>query len=343
MMNKKYHYIVVQLVLAGLILITSISGCKNEESIIKGEGEQVFGLVSISVCNMRPDPAYNTELISQAVMGTPVRILDSGSGWYFIRTPESYEGWVPAHSVKIMDQSEFMEWLSSDRLIYTGKFGDVLSDTVSSYILSDIVAGAIINLQEREGGYYSVRLPDDRTGYIDTAAARPFDSWLSETVPEGSGLKKSAERFTGIPYLWGGTSPKAFDCSGFTRTVYYLNGVILLRDASQQYMHGIKIGKEGYPDSLMTGDLMFFGYERDGALRPTHVGMYIGDGEFIHASGRVKVNSLDSTRSNFSRGRRDSFLGVRRIIGAETGEGIQYISAHPWYINKPWDQQGHKN
>jgi cell wall-associated NlpC family hydrolase len=61
--------------------------------------------------------------------------------------------------------------------------------------------------------------------------------------------------------------------------------------------------------------------------------MYIGDGEFIHASGRVKVNSLDSARSNFSKGRRDSFLGVRRIIGAEPGEGIQFISAHTWYID----------
>lgn len=330
-MKNKYPYVVVRLVLAGLILIAFISGCKNEESIIKEEGEEVFALVSISVCNMRPDPAYNTELISQAVMGTPVRILDSGSGWYFIRSPESYEGWVPAHSVKKMDRSEFMEWKSSVRLIYTGKFGDVLSDTVSCNILSDIVAGAIISLDERQGGYYRVRLPDGRKGYIDTGAARPFDSWLSEAVPEGSRLKKSAERFTGIPYLWGGTSPKAFDCSGFTRTVYYLNGVILSRDASQQYMHGIKIGKEAYPDSLETGDLMFFGYERDGVLRPTHVGMYIGDGEFIHASGMVKTNSLDSTRSNFSRGRRDSFLGVRRIIGAEAGEGLQFVSEHPWY------------
>jgi hypothetical protein len=332
-MNFKYHYVVVKLVLAGLVLTAFISGCKNEESVITEEGEEIFGLVTISVCNMRPDPAYNTELISQAVMGTPVRILDSGSGWYFIRTPESYEGWVPAHSVKKMDRSEFMEWRSSDRLIYTGKFGDVLSDTVSGNILSDIVAGSIIGPVGREGRYYRVRLPDDRTGYIDTCSALPFDSWLSEAVPEGSRLIKSAERFTGIPYLWGGTSPKAFDCSGFTRTVYYLNGVILLRDASQQYMHGIKIGKEAYPDSLLPGDLMFFGYERDGIVRPTHVGMYIGDGEFIHASGRVKVNSLDSARSNFSKGRRDSFLGVRRIIGAEPGEGIQFISAHTWYID----------
>jgi len=330
-MNNKYKDIIVQIAGTGLIFIAFINGCIREEDSIEIEGEEVFGLVCVSVCNMRPDPAHNTELISQALMGTPVRIMDSRSGWYFIRTPESYEGWVPTQSVKRLELSEFREWKSSDRLIYSEKFGVVLSDTVARSIVSDIVAGVIIILDDREGGYYRVKLPDGRTGYIKVGDAVPFDRWLSEARPEGSRLKNCAETFTGIPYLWGGTSPKAFDCSGFTRTVYYLNGVILSRDASQQFMHGIKIGKLGYPDSLKAGDLMFFGYERDGAARPTHVGMYIGDTEFIHASGMVKINSLDSTRSNFSRGRRDSFLGVRRIIGAEPGEGLQPVSTHPWY------------
>jgi SH3-like domain-containing protein len=330
-MKIKYPYKLVLIAPVLLISIALITGCKREEPVVKSDMDEVYGLVSISVCNMRPEPAYNTELISQAVMGTPVRILDSGSGWYSIRSPESYEGWVPSYSVKKLGQSELMAWKSSDRLIYTAKFGDIMSDTVSGDILSDIVAGAIVILDGREGGYYRVSLPDGRSGYIETVNARPFDIWLSESGPEGSRLKKSAERFKGIPYLWGGTSPKAFDCSGFTRTVYYLNGVILSRDASQQFMHGIKIGKEGYPDSLMIGDLMFFGYERDGVTRATHVGIYIGDGEFIHASGMVKINSLDSARSNYSSGRRNSFLGARRIIGAEAGEGIQFITEHPWY------------
>ena len=110
-----------------------------------------------------------------------------------------------------------------------------------------------------------------------------------------------------------------------------MNGLILLRDASQQFRYGIRISKEDYPDSLRVGDLLFFGYERNGTARPTHFGLYIGDTEFIHASGMVKINSLDSTRSNFSRSRREAFLGVRRIIGAEPGEGMQLISNHPWY------------
>jgi len=124
---------------------------------------------------------------------------------------------------------------------------------------------------------------------------------------------------------------EGFDCSGFVKTVYFLNGLIMSRDASQQFQNGIRIRRASYPDSLKKGDLLFFGSSQRGRPRPTHVGMYIGDSEFIHASGMVKINSLDSTRANFSRFRRDSFLGVRRIIGAPDGNGIQPVLEHDWY------------
>jgi len=283
------------------------------------------------VCNMRPTPAYNTELISQALMGTPVRILEDRSGWAYIRTPDSYEGWVSLQSIVKMEGPDFEEWKGSVRLLYLEKYGDVLVDTLSGEILSDIVAGTIIRHYETKGNYSMVFLPDGRPAYIDRDKAIVFDRWLEEEGLKEEKLKEIAKSFKGLPYLWGGTSSKAFDCSGFTRTVYYLNGIILERDASRQFRHGIKLGKEAYPDSLNTGDLLFFGHVREGISTPTHVGMYIGDTEFIHASGTVKINSLDSSRGNFSRSRRDAFLGVRRIIGAEPGEGIQPVSSHPWY------------
>ena len=318
-----------QIIFITMILPIVFSGCRQKETVLNIE--EPYGLVNVSVCNMRPSPAHNTELISQALMGTPVKIMKLQPGWYYIQTPESYEGWVDAEAIKTMNLSEFEEWKSSDRLIYTEKYGDIYGDTTSMNMISDIVAGSVINIIEERKNHFQVLLPDGRKGYINRKDAVVFDKRLSETKLSEENLMQSAKMFTGIPYLWGGTSLKAFDCSGFVKTVYYLNGVILARDASQQFRYGIRISKEDYPDSLRVGDLLFFGYEKNGTARPTHVGMYIGDTEFIHASGMVKINSLDSTRSNFSRSRREAFLGVRRVIGAEPGEGLQLISNHPWY------------
>lgn len=314
-----------------LFLLLVFPGCKTRENQAVDEVEEPYGLVSLSVCNLRPLPEHNSELITQAVLGTPVKILSLQPGWYYIQTPEKYEGWVDSRAIITLGLNEIETWKRSERLIYLKKYDDIYADTSAMLPVSDIVAGSIVEVSEEIMEAYRVMMPDGREGFIGRDDARKFDEWLETIKPDEESLKRWAESFTGIPYLWGGTSPKAFDCSGFIKTVYYLNGVILERDASQQFGHGIKLSKEAYPDSLKTGDLLFFGYVRDGIPRPTHVGMYIGDTEFIHASGLVKINSLDSTRSNFSRSRRDAFLGVRRIIGAELGEGLQPVSTHPWY------------
>ncbi|MEA1886713.1 MAG: C40 family peptidase [Bacteroidota bacterium] len=332
-MKKLIRFICRQLIFIVVVLPLIFSACKTQETETVLDLEEPYGLVNVSVCNMRPVPAHNTELISQAVMGTPVKILKLKSGWYYIQTPEFYEGWVPSQAIRAMELSKFERWKSSDRIIYTEKYGDIYEDTLARNIISDIVAGSLIRLKKQGPNYYHLALPDGREGYIWKDDAAMFDEWLSETKPREENLKKWAEAHKGIPYLWGGTSSKAFDCSGFIKTVYYLNGLILARDASQQFEQGMKISKEAYPDSLRPGDLLFFGYDNEGNVRPTHVGMYIGDTEFIHASGMVKVNSLDSTRNNFSRGRRNSFLGVRRIIGADQADGLQFVSSHPWYTN----------
>jgi gamma-D-glutamyl-L-lysine dipeptidyl-peptidase len=78
--------------------------------------------------------------------------------------------------------------------------------------------------------------------------------------------------------------------------------------------------------------LLFFGRIQDGKKRITHTGMYIGDTEFIHSSGMVRINSLDSTRANYSRYRAATLLGARRIIGATPGKGIERVSHHRWYF-----------
>lgn len=290
-----------------------------------------WGLVNVSVCNIRFISAYDAEMVSQALMGTPVKILKKDNGWLLVQTPDMYLGWVDSDAIAAMSVSEHDIWKSSSRLFYTVKTGDIYSDRSMGKVISDIVGGCILEVSGTQKGGFEVKLPDGRRGFIPAEKAILLDQLSDKTFLNSTNLLSTAESFMGIPYLWGGTSSKGFDCSGFVKTVYFLNGIILERDASQQFQNGMRLRRGSYPDSLKTGDLLFFGSARRGRARATHVGMYIGDTEFIHCSGMVRINSLDSTRVNFSRSRRDSFLGVRRIIGAPYGKGIQPVLNHDWY------------
>jgi cell wall-associated NlpC family hydrolase len=123
---------------------------------------------------------------------------------------------------------------------------------------------------------------------------------------------------------------KAPDCSGFVKTVYFMNGVILARDASQQYLYGREV--EPSTDSLEAGDLIFFGSTgKDGKKRITHVGLYIGDTEVIHSSGMVRINSLDPDRDNYSSYLKQTIQGARRYTGQESGKGYEFVARHKWY------------
>ncbi len=310
----------------GIVFIDSMK-VLPDTAVIK----EPWGLVNVSVCNMRSDKSNTSEMVSQALMGTPVKILKKEDGWYLIQTPDSYLGWIDSEAIATMKTKEHNQWKDSERLFYIKKAGEIYSDAQADMPISDIVAGCILQLTGEHKGFYTVRLPDGRKGLIVRNEAIPFINLTPENFFKPGSLIATAKSFMGLPYLWGGTSPKGFDCSGFVKTVYYLNGIILSRDASQQFDHGIWLRKSLYPDSLKAGDLLFFGSSKSGKPRATHVAMYIGNTEFIHASGMVKINSLDSTDAYFSRFRIKTFIGIRRIIGSEYGKGIEPVAGNSWY------------
>jgi cell wall-associated NlpC family hydrolase len=119
-------------------------------------------------------------------------------------------------------------------------------------------------------------------------------------------LIRTAESFVGVPYLWGGTSPNTgFDCSGLSMTVYQLNGLDLPRSSKEQYETGSPVGQ----NDLLKGDLVFFATSGKG--KAAHVGVYVGDGRFIHAAGRGKNIRVDHLSSSYYKKR---YLGARTYI-----------------------------
>jgi hypothetical protein len=298
-------------------------------------GENKFGVINLSVANIRSTPDHHAELATQSILGTPINILKKGEdGYYLIQTPDNYIAWLDDDGFTFMTEDQLSEWISSPKIIYTKEYGFSYSDAEeNSQTVSDLVAGNLLKIMGEDSDFYLVNYPDGRVAYIKKDEAKLFNDWYNTLNPNGDTILKTAHRFMGIPYLWGGTSTKGMDCSGFTKTVYYLNGIVLQRDASQQVNNGELVDTKDGWQNLQPGDLLFFGRKADENRkeRITHVAIYIGGGDFIHAAGRVKINSFNPEKSYYSDYRKSGFIRAKRILTSVGKNGIEKILDNSFY------------
>jgi len=307
-----------------------------EDSIIalpdSALGTKTAGIVSVSVANIRTKPGHAAEMGTQAILGTPLQILKKRRGWYYVQTPDAYLGWTSGHIV-MMTPEEMKAWSDKPKIIVTTELTFTHQrPEKTSQTVSDVVAGALLALKGQSGGFYEVEYPDGRTAFLPREMGAPYAAWLDKVKDTPETIVATAKRFMGIPYFWGGTSAKGMDCSGFTKTVYFLNGVLLPRDASQQVHGGELVDTTGGID-LKPGDLLFFGSrERPGHKeRVTHVAISLGGKHFIHASADVRINSLSPADTDYSKDRDDGFLRAKRIIGVGESAGVKRLKDLPYY------------
>lgn len=275
------------------------------------------GLINVSVGNIRSKPGHSAELSTQVLMGQEVTIWEQDGYWSYIQTPDEYLGWIDGGALLELDSSELKDYHATEKVMYRTDFGFCYeTPDAGSQIVSDLVAGDILQKNGESGRFTEIRLPDGRRAYVLSTEIRSLDDIAHAGIPDWSDIKSTAFQFMGRPYLWGGTSGKGVDCSGFTKMVYYLNGLELPRDASQQVRSGVEIPLDDSLSELEPGDLLFFGYKgKDGQRdRVTHVGIHIGDGRMIHSSQRVQVQSLMPDDPDFAPDRRETLLTAKRMI-----------------------------
>ncbi len=329
---------------AALIEALSKAGIETLDSIkmlpdtaLQGK---IYGVSSQSVINFRTSGKYSAESATQVMMGTPLQILEKKGGWTRAITPEGYISWVSSGSIAYMDKAEYDAYMAAKKVVVITKYTTIYEQpNVNSLMVSDAVWGNILLDLGTSGAWQKVSIADGRVGYIQKIMVTDFEKWVDSRNPTADNIIETAKQFIGVPYMWGGTSIKAVDCSGFMKSSYFLNGVVLARDASQQCLTGDDVDIKEYVDggnhtvealkNLQKGDLIFFGRKAtaDQKERITHVGMYIGEGIFIHSATKVRINSLIPTDDNYYDGSK-RLVRAQRVIGnVDNGKGVMSVKS----------------
>jgi hypothetical protein len=288
--------------------------------------DKIYGVVTISVASIRSEPREASELATQATLGTPLQIYKREGFWCLVQTPDDYISWADVGAITWMNESQFATWQQSPKVIYLQPSGYSYTEAnTTSQIVSDLVGGSILRLVGEKNSFLKVAYPDGREAFVAKMEAQPYHTWLSSLKVNEASLVQTAKRMMGLPYLWGGTSFKAVDCSGFTKTIFFMNGMIIPRDASQQVHTGKLVDISGGFAPLRPGDLLFFGRSATDTTpeRVTHVGMWIGNNEFIHASSHVRVSSVDAKAANYDEFNLKRLLRVKRILNSPEGDIVQ--------------------
>lgn len=333
--------IIVCAIFAAGISAAAMAGTKEDDALaaralVEAGTDTItqWAQVKIPVASIRTSGRHGAEMSTQAVMGTPLRVIEKGGEWWHVQTPDGYTGWIPSSSVQGKSAADMQSWRSAGRVAVRSPFQvrvyetpGVADDSLDG-IVTDLVNGSVLYAPDGFGGdCCRVVLPDGRSGYVAAKYVEPVAVWADQPF-DADRIIAVASSMMGTPYLWGGTSTKALDCSGLAKVSYLDNGRILMRDASQQAVTGTRIEAADWRN-CRKGDLLFFGNASTG--RVTHVAVYDHDGEYVHSSGRVKRNSVDPAADSYLT---TPFLHAVRIAGNEGTPGITRVIDHPWYFNK---------
>jgi hypothetical protein len=281
--------------------------------------QRTHGFVVREYVSLGEGPYKNVvkTVVTQARLGEPVVVLEQERGWYKVEMSDTYRGWVSPLDIVLVDEDYWHAYRNSPQVLVTAHFTYIYRDRACSptgqaagELVNAATMGTELKLTDEDDTVFQVEIPSGITGYIKRGEGRIISGFNKMPVGQAREVVALAQEFLGLPYFWGGTTPYGFDCSGFVQTMLKMHGVFVLRDACQQYEQGLAVERA----ALDIGDLVFWSTYRAGA---SHVGFYLGAGQYIHAgsSRGVAINSFNPGDENYSEELDKKYLGARRVLG----------------------------
>ena len=316
-----------------------------------------MAVVEFSANYMRSKPDYESGLETQELMGQVVEILREDRYWRQIRCPQPYTAWTTDLGLVEMDEQEIAAYGRAPKYFFKALTGHLYAaPSLKSGKICDLVAGDLLRVVLKDkfqpsaleargkkalaaeevswkqavtkGAWAEAMLPSGKRGWVLKEDLDFEHHWHGKASASVKGLLETADELVGVPYFWGGMTPKGVDCSGLVRVCAILNNIYLPRNASQMVHCGEEVPMatetrfweessranedgtytpayvaemEERVKNLQPGDLVFFGYPASEGKkeRITHVGIYIGDQHIIHSSHVVRKNSLIPGAADF--------------------------------------------
>lgn len=295
---------------------------RDETTPLVSGPDYSWALNARSVIDVRHEASHKSERVTQIIYGERLEVLRIVENWAFVRLQDGYLGWAQLNSLQICTPEAAHDWIGSATHLVRQSLLPcyaVASGEPQQQVML-LPFGARLHVTGADGPYRRILCPDEVIRWVPATGLLALDELEHHGIDGLRTVVNWAQALIGVPYLWGGKTPFGYDCSGLIQTFYGMLGIHLRRDADQQFTEGQGVDF----DEVEFGDCLFFdtstsddALHSQHELRVTHVGLALGDHEYLHASrsnGGVVRASFDAQSPLYMRGARQRFLGARRYI-----------------------------